>query len=138
MKPYRQLEHTADLRLRIQGGTLRSLFRNALFAVADLLTDASKVRKVSSQKLKVRGENAEILLIRFLREILFLFDTRRFLPRRLEFIRLEDKILEAKIWGEKFSPGRHPLKTEIKAVTYHGLKVERRRGRWVAEVVFDV
>ena len=49
---------------------------------------------------------------------------------------LSDKILKAKARGE-VKQGIS-VKTEIKAVTYHGLKIEKRRGNWVAEVIFDV
>ncbi len=135
---YRLLDHTADLRVQVYGNSLRQLFQNALYTLTDLLTDARRVRTLRSRRVTVRGEGEDLLLVRFLRELLFLFETRRFLGRRLEFIRRGDTILAARVWGERFDPARHPLRTEVKAVTYHRLKVERRRGRWVAEVIFDV
>jgi SHS2 domain-containing protein len=139
---YRLLEHTADLRMRIVGRTLRDLFQNAVVALTDTLTDWKKVRTSRSVKLRFREEGLDLLLARLLRELLFLFDARAFVARRLEFSRFDvtmtPKVLEARVWGERFSPDRHPPKTEIKAVTYHRLKVEKRRGRWAAEVVFDV
>ncbi len=135
---YRLLNHTADLRVQVYGNSLRQLFQNALYTLTDLLTDARRVRTLRSRRVTVRGEGEDLLLVRFLRELLFLFETRRFLGRRLEFLLLGDTILKAKVWGERFDPARHPLRTEVKAVTYHRLKVERRRERWVAEVIFDV
>lgn len=140
--PFRMLEHTADLRVRIYGRNLPDLFRNALRALADILTDSKKIRTKSCRKIRISADEPVLLLVHLLREALFLFDTRRFLPRRLQFERrpnlLKDKVLEAELWGEMFHPKRHSLKTEVKAVTYHGLKVVKQKGRWTAEVVFDV
>lgn len=138
MRPYRLLEHTADIRLRIYGRSLRGLFQNAVCALTDTLTDFQKVKKKISKRIRITAENRELLLVRLLQELLFLFDARGFVVRRLEFIRFDDKMIMARAWGEKFSPARHLSKTEVKAVTYHQLKVERQKGRWVAEVVFDV
>ena len=33
---------------------------------------------------------------------------------------------------------RHQLDVEIKAVTWHGLKVERTSDGWLAEVIVDI
>jgi SHS2 domain-containing protein len=138
VKPYRLLEHTADIRVRIYGRSLKGLFQNAVCALTDTLTDFQKVKKKISRQIAITADNQELLLVQLLQELLFLFDARRFVARRLEFIRFDDKMIKALVWGEKFSPDRHPPKTEIKAVTYHQLKVEKRREGWVAEVVFDV
>jgi SHS2 domain-containing protein len=40
--------------------------------------------------------------------------------------------------GEKIDPGRHEIKTEIKAVTYHGLYLRQTERGWEAQVIFDV
>lgn len=136
-KTHEFLEHTADIRVRIFGGTLRKLFQNALSAFADLVTDPKKIRPRASRRIRVEAKGQDLLLVRFLKELLFLFDTKAFLPRRLELERMGDTIC-GRVWGERFSPKRHLLKTEIKAVTYHGLKVRKGRKGWVAEVIFDV
>lgn len=135
-RPYRTLEHTADIRLRIFGRTLRRLFENAVYALTDTLTDVKKVQTLKSLRLRIRGMSRDHLLVLLLKEILFLFDTKRFLARRLVIRKLDGKILLATVEGDRLKA--HRLKTEIKAVTYHGLRVERRRGRWVAEIVMDV
>lgn len=135
---YKLLEHTAEIRIRIYGRTLKALFQNAVLALTDTLADAKKIKPSRSLRLKITAEDRELLLVRLLREVLFLFDTRHFLVRRLEITDWRDTMIQGKFWGERFSPKRHILKTEIKAVTYHGLKVGKRGGRWYAEVVLDV
>ncbi|MBI2082218.1 MAG: archease [Deltaproteobacteria bacterium] len=136
MRRYRLLDHTADIRLRIFGHNLRELFQNSVYALTDTLTDAKKVRTKVSRSLKIKGEGNDLLLHALLKEVLFLFDTKRFLTRRLVIKKLSDKILLVTLRGERLKD--HAIKTEIKAVTYHRLKVEKRRGRWIGEVVLDV
>lgn len=138
MRRYQPLEHTADIRLRIFGRTPRELFQNAAYALTNTLTDVKKVKSCLKPAFSVtlRGEGYDLLLIALMKKILYLFDTKRFLTRRLVIKNLSDKILRVTLKGEKSKA--HRIKTEIKAVTYHRLKVERMRGRWRAEVVLDV
>lgn len=44
----------------------------------------------------------------------------------------------ATAWAEPVDPKRHELDMEIKAITYHGLKVERDGDGWLAEVIVDI
>jgi SHS2 domain-containing protein len=46
--------------------------------------------------------------------------------------------LSATLSGEKFNKKKHIVLTDIKAVTYHDLKVEKREDQWVAEVLCDI
>jgi len=51
---------------------------------------------------------------------------------------LEQKVLNGTIWGDILDPTRHQIGTEIKAVTYHGLRVEQHADGWLAEVILDL
>ena len=46
--------------------------------------------------------------------------------------------LKASAWGEPIDPARHVLSHEVKAITYHGLRVEREGDGWIAEVIVDI
>lgn len=138
MTRYELLEHTADLRVRVRGRSFRTLLQNAVYALTDTLVNARSVREVRDRKIRLRQPSRELLLARLLQEVLFLFDAKRFVTRKVEILKLAESVLEARAWGEAFSSKRHTPKTEIKGVTLHGLKVGRRRGLWYGEVVFDV
>lgn len=133
---YKVLDHTADIRLQFWGRTRRQLLQNAAYALTDTLAEVRRVKPSRTRRVRLRGSSFEHLLVLLLKEILYLFDAKQFLTGRLVTRRLDDTILEADLRGETVKD--HNLKTEIKAVTYHGLKVEKKRGRWLAEVVFDV
>lgn len=137
-KPYRSLPHTADIRVRFSGRNLSELFRHGVFALTDTLVEARTVRPRSVRRLRLKAPSLDLLLVRFLQELLFLFDAKGFLARRIVFDELRPEGLKAGLVGEIFDPKRHRPKTEVKAVTYHGLAVTRKEGKWIAEMVFDV
>lgn len=134
---YRLLEHPADLRLRLYGGTIRALFQNSVIALSSLLVDLRSVREKESRKIRLTAGDLPHLLVLLLKEVLFLFEAKQFLSGRLVVEKLDGKMLTGRLEGERITAD-HQLKSEIKAVTYHGLKVEKKRGRWVAEVILDV
>ena len=53
-------------------------------------------------------------------------------------VRVGERGFHATAWGEPRDEARHPLIHEVKAVTYHGLTVERTDGGWLAEVIVDI
>jgi SHS2 domain-containing protein len=46
--------------------------------------------------------------------------------------------LKARVKGEPFQEGVHVIKTEVKAVTYHQIRVNQEEGGWKAQIIFDL
>jgi SHS2 domain-containing protein len=53
-------------------------------------------------------------------------------------VHLSEKGLSATARGEPLDAARHVLAHEVKAITYHGLKLERCGEQWLAEVIVDI
>jgi SHS2 domain-containing protein len=136
--PYRLLPHTGDIRVKVIGRTPRRLLQNCVFMLMDQICEARLVKGRLARRVVVKGNGCEELLVRLLQEVLFFFDAKRFVSRRLEILKLDEGRLEGRLWGERFLGERHRFKTEIKAVTYHQLKVRRIKGDWEAKIVLDV
>src|SRR5262245_17755043 len=135
---YETFEHTADLGLRVRAPDLDTLFAEAAEALfSTLVEDLGTV--VASRKLEVRleGDDREYLLFDWLKALLYHFDAEHLLFSRFE-ARLRPGGLDGAAWGEPLDRGRHELAHEVKAVTYHGLKVERTADGWLAEVIVDI
>jgi SHS2 domain-containing protein len=135
---YETFEHTADLGLRVRAPDLDTLFAEAaacLFSV--IVEDIGTVRPLQSIEVKIDGAEREYLLFDWLRELLYCFDSRHLLLCRFE-VRIGDNGLMGTAWGEPFDPTQHALAHEVKAITYHGLKVERIAEEWLAEVIVDI
>ena len=90
-----------------------------------------------TREVEIAGEPAE-LVFRFLRELLYFFNTDGFVPGNVEIEWRTPEHLTARVHGEPFDPERHEPQPEVKAVTRHGLTVEHVGNRWRAEVVFDL
>src|SRR5512143_2192223 len=74
MKPFRILNHTADIGLVVNGRDLKTLFENAGHAFFHLLTDLRKVRPRVERKVEVGAESLERMMVDWLSELLYLHD----------------------------------------------------------------
>jgi SHS2 domain-containing protein len=132
--------HTADLAVRLRAASLPSLFETAGAALVEALTDPAAVRPAEERTLSVEAPDADLLLVDWLHELLFLFETEGFLlsDARVTIERHGLLRLTATIWGERRDDSRHPIKVLIKAVTYHGLEIVQRDGGYEVTVIFDL
>ena len=132
------LEHTADLGLRVRASDLDGLFAEAARALfSAVVEDLGTV--VASHRLEVRlaGADKEYLLFDWLKTLLYHFDAEHLLFSRFR-VKVGDDGLEGEAWGEPMDPARHEPNHEVKAITYHGLKVEKTAEGWLAEVIVDM
>ena len=114
---------------------LKRLFERAAWAMFSLLTDVGKVRPARETVVRIQGPDREALLARWLSELNFLHTTGGRLFSRFDIAELSQKTLTAQVFGEKIDPQRHPIYTEIKAVTFHGLRIAEETEGLRASVV---
>ena len=133
----RPLEHTADLGVEIDAPSLEALFAQAAVALGDTLTPIANVGRDLEREVAVENADVELLLVDFLNELLFLFETDGLVVAQAR-IELEGTRLRATIRGERYDESKHPLRSLVKAVTYHGLRVWQEGERYRAQVLFDL
>jgi SHS2 domain-containing protein len=133
-----QFDHTGDLGIEVTAGTLARLFELAAQGMFGLLTDVATIRDSKSVHIQVEASDRAALMVRWLSELNFVHLTEGLLFARFDLESIDDYHLDAVAWGEPFDPGRHPMHTEIKAVTFHDLLVEERNGGWHARIIFDI
>ena len=138
MAEYEILEHTADIGFRAWGPSPSELFRNAARAMMAIAMDPETLSGLEERQLETRGADYPDLMVNWLSEVLYLFDTNQFASRdfRVDYIAADR--MRATLIGEPREPERHPWELIIKAVTYHQLKVEQQNRRWKAEVFLDI
>lgn len=134
---WRLLEHTADIRLEVTGSTHEALFLNAGMGLTSLLGADETLPAQEKQILQLTGEDAEDLLVSWLRELLYLSEVRDFILVDASFTHLTSTDLTAEL-SLRHSTEKDESDVEIKAVTYHGLKIEKSDRGYRAEVVFDI
>lgn len=135
---YETFDHTADVGLRIRAADLDRLFAEAgraLFSV--IVTNLDTVQPVQQVEIRLQGSRRDDLLFDWLAELLYLFDTRRLVLGEFD-VHVEQDGLTATARGEPIDRKRHEFEKEVKAITYHGLKVEHDADGWLAEVIVDI
>ncbi|MBN1588704.1 MAG: archease [Pirellulales bacterium] len=131
-------EHTADLGIRVTADSFPSLLIEAAHALNSVLVAHPETIVPATQvELVIDAAEPENQLVDWLAELLYQFSAEHMLFSRFR-ITLDDGRLVAQAWGETFDPARHRLDTEIKAITYHQLKVEQQASGWLAEVIVDL
>ena len=136
-KDFEILDHTADVGIIAHGADINQAFANAARALFSLITELDNVAEVLHRDIEVTAPDIESLLVEWLNELIYLFDTENILFKRFDITRLSHTQLKARNYGEKVDRSKHQLKTGVKAATYHMLKVDRRDDCQV-QVLFDI
>ena len=137
---WKLLDHPADIRIEVYGKTLEELFLNAAEGLSNLLTGSINVSGSQIEKtLALESDSSDDLLVDWLREILFLFSSERFILRKASLKISEGISLESKLFGSILNQSLELEDgLEIKGVTYHGLLLEEDSDGFVAQVIFDI
>jgi SHS2 domain-containing protein len=137
-EPFEILDHTADTGFRAWGGTLAELFENSARAMMAIAADTLEVEERAEKSIELEGEDLNSLLVNWLSEILYLFDTNAFAAKDFRVEQITPTHFKARLVGEPRDPQRHPWALILKAVTYYELKVEQRNDRWESQVFLDI
>jgi SHS2 domain-containing protein len=135
---YQYIEHTGDLGFKAYGRTREALFSHAAEAFFQAIISLETIQEKEKRLIEVEAAALDELMVGWLSELLFLFDTELLLLRRFEITDMKGRGIKAMVWGEVMDPARHEIKTGIKAVTYHQLYVKKRGGIWEAQVILDI
>ena len=138
MQNYEVFEHTADIGLRIKGKDLKELFQNAGLAIFQVSSRRQFVKNKTHTDIiiKQKADNLDELFINWLNELLSISAAKGIIFHNIKVKAIQDNSLEASATGS--SVENYRVNTEIKAATYHQLKIEEKDGAWTAEVILDV
>jgi len=139
MKAYELIEHTADVGIKAFGGSLSECFANAAKGLFDIITDKSAVGSVGQYNITLTAPDLEQLLVDWLSELLFIYSAENIVFGSFD-VTVDEKthFLHAEVFGEPYDNQKHGYGMEVKAVTYHMLKVEKGPMGYVAQVILDI
>ncbi|NLL94549.1 MAG: archease [Thermoplasmatales archaeon] len=120
---YTLLDHTADAYVLCEAGTLEECFACAAYAMYDQMVDASLVSPTERVDVSVGGGTLEERLFNLLSEFIFITDVDGLVFSSFE-VRFDGDRVECVAMGEPLDLKRHRPKTEVKAVTYHGMEID--------------
>jgi SHS2 domain-containing protein len=142
---YKPIEHSSDIGIRVWGSSLKELFEEAANGMVSQIIDTDNIQQKEEIKLELEAESFEELLLKWLKEILFLMESEGLLFKEFQIEKDNFSIrnaktaqIQASMSGEKKNPTRHDICMEIKAVTRHGLYVKKNGPWWEGNILFDV
>ncbi len=137
-KPFEIIDHTADIGIVAYGADIKQVFANAALGLFNLMADLDDFKEDHQRQLELSAEDVEILLVEWLNELIYIFDVEHIIFKRFEIDELTTNQIRARCFGEKVKPGQHKLKREIKAATYHMLRISKDDGSYKVQVIFDI
>jgi SHS2 domain-containing protein len=131
-------DHTADVGLEGWGDSLAELFEALAEQLADLICPRKQVAAEQTWEVAVKAEDVEALAVDFLTEVMVTMQADRFVLCSVHVREITPNSVLAELEGECYRPDRHEMGTEVKAVTYHQLRIAREDHRWAGRVILDV
>jgi SHS2 domain-containing protein len=133
-RQFEEIEHTADVAMRVWGRDLAELFANAAYGMASMLTDVEDVVPTVEETIELEAEDVEILLVDWLGELLFLGERDNLAFTRIDRLQVAPNRLCAAVRGGSIQE-QH---SHIKAVTFSELDITQTDDGYATVVVFDV
>lgn len=138
MVHWKYLEHTADVRLKVEADTLVGLFGGALEGMSNLMREGSCKAEGGygiTEEIRITSVDLTTLLIDFLSQALTLSFERKAVFCKLHVTTLREHELVGRLLGKETDG----FEEDIKAVTYHEADVHRNKaGNWTTVIVFDI
>ena len=132
---FEEVEHTADKALRVFGADLTELFLSAAEGLTHLMAaDVADISTKIEKSIELEAIDAESLLVEWLSELAYWAESEMLVFKNFRIQKATATYLKAKVWGGKTSM----LDKQIKAVTYHNLKIKKTAEGLEATIVFDV
>jgi len=138
MRKYEIIEHTADIGIKVYGKDIKEIFENSARGMFEIIANLKNVKPEEKIAIELKGSTTEELLISWLSELLSQYDAYQILFSNFSVDKLSQYSISATAHGQRLDKNLHEIKTEIKAVTYHELKIEQLKSGWQARIIFDV
>lgn len=132
------LEHPADLGIEAYGSSIKEAFENAAKGLMSIIVEISSVDCQREQEVHLNAIDTEQLLVKWLSEILYLYDGKQFVSKEFRIIELSSNKLNAIVRGESLSAEKHRTKLDVKAITYHQLLVQNTEHGCMVRVFLDI
>lgn len=133
------IEHTADTGISAAADSMNELFEIAAFAMFDIMVDLKNISDGKLWEIEVEASDLDELMVTWLTELLYLLEVGGMVPAEITVKEVSATSLRAEVRGQAIESREDMTLDQIKAVTYHHLKVEKASdGKWNASIIFDV
>lgn len=138
---FRYIEHVSDAMVEAYGRTLGEAFAHSARALVNLACNVSKVDLDKIVNIETTGFDRKSLLYNWLEKVLLvlLIDNIILAKFEVKIKRHKDKYhLFSTCKGDNFVRQKHEYKVEVKAITYHGMKISDKKGKVIIRFLVDL
>jgi SHS2 domain-containing protein len=138
MEKYEIFSTTADVGIRIRGSGYGELLQNAVKGLNLLYFEGNKFSFAGTPAVypfEYHGDSMENVLVNLLSEIVFLVQNENKITVDMKIKEINETYLKADL---HIIPAQEEPDLEIKSVTYHNLKIEKKNNILSAAVIFDI
>jgi SHS2 domain-containing protein len=129
------IEHPGEVRVRLRAASFGELAAAAGSALAELqLKRPPETATDAWHEITTRGRDREALLVNWLNELIYLAETERWVGT--EFMPLRETDTELVMRARGVAVETAP--SQVKAATFHGLRITSAGGGVEADLVLDV
>jgi SHS2 domain-containing protein len=137
VKRFDVIDHTADVGIVAYGRDLREAFANAAHGMFSLIAEATEGNEDFRRQVDLHAPDREALLVDWLNELIFIFEVDHAILSSFEIHDVSENRLLARVGGHRIDPTRDQLRAEVKAATYHSLRIEENNG-FTIRVILDM
>ncbi len=135
---YEFFDHAADVGMRCRAASVEELFQAAARAMMEWAGPEPAVQQTVSLQVTLEADDLEGMLVRWLQELLYLFHQRRLYYIAAGRLDIKPPVLRGELLFKPWDESSGTEYQEIKAVTYHQLRVHTEGGFWYASVILDI
>ena len=117
-------EHTADAGIRAESPTLSEAFNEVSLAFTEIVTGGIVPDSNNHFKVEIEATTLDSLLVNYISHLIYLFDTENFLVSSADItVKTRSCTISGTLEGDFYDESKHGYGVEIKAVSYHMLKI---------------
>jgi|WetSurMetagenome_2_1015567.scaffolds.fasta_scaffold267696_2 SHS2 domain-containing protein len=130
---------SADFVFDAYGRTPADLFEACAKATFGVMTELNRIDICIERIIELTADDINELLYAFISELIYLKDAEKIFFREF-VIQISDdsKSLTAIVKGERIDHGRHIIKTDVKAATYHDLNITHDSVYYRTRMILDL
>ncbi len=142
MEKFEWIDHPSDIGFRAYGRDICEAFENAALALTEIMADVDRIEKKGEIEIELKAEDRKALLFDWLDFLLYLYGAEDLIASGFDVEEISEEEgefnLKARIRGEQFDLERHGPGTEVKAVTYHMMKIDCGEDKCFVQVIVDI
>lgn len=139
---YKVLEHTADIGVEAVGNNFAEALEYASKGLISIMVNTKDIETFETRDICLEADDKESLVIKWLNEILFYFDSESFICKKTEIKEIEkcddNYKIQGLFLGKCFDAKSDNMLVHVKAITYHQLSVITQKENVTIKVFFDI